>query len=72
MLSDTEVMKIVDGVAKEKGKNVFVTAHRPQTSDTKLIIQISGMHKPFEFALKTDATADEVRKAVEQVFSVEP
>jgi len=73
MLSDTEVGKIVDGVAKKKGWNVFVAAHRPQTSDTNLVIRVSGgVHKSFEFVMDTDATADDVRAKAEQIFGVQP
>lgn len=70
MLSDTDVEKIMEGVAQKKGYNISVIA-RSQTQER--IIKISGgVHEPFEFAMQADATADDVRREAEKIFSVAP
>ncbi len=70
MLSDTEVADIIRTVAIEKGYDrVSVIV----TSDGNRKVQISGgTYTPNEFALRTDATAEEVREIAEKFFSVKP
>ena len=70
MLSVLEVKCIFEGVKNKRGWQADIDV---ETGKHGFIIEIRGVRRPsFEFQISLQATAEEVRKDAEKVFSMQP